>query len=98
MRQLMLLAVTLLFGTVLGWSVNGRAARTTRPAEAPTPPTAFRTVIVTQPDESSPLGRKHHVLRAFTGDCVSADRQPPGTWVITLTGDDAPTTTVTAAP
>jgi hypothetical protein len=98
MRQLMLLAVTLVFGVTLGWSVNGRTARTARPAEPPPDPSAFQTVIVTQPDESSPLGQKHYVLRTFDGDCVSADKQPPGTWVITLTGDDARTTTYTAAP
>lgn len=74
-------------GLSLGFALRGRA----KPATKSVPPAdRFHTdrFLVTQPDPCDPLGRRTRLLTVRDGPAVSADRQPPHVWLVTLIRDD----------
>ena len=101
MRRVLPFGIVLLLGVAVGWSLTERSRRAERPSSPRPQDPTIHTIIVSQPDASAPYARAYHTLHLSTTPVVSADRQPPGVWIISLrSGDDQETKTVTytAAP
>jgi hypothetical protein len=83
-QRLLPFAVVLLFGVAIGWSITNRSDRDDRPAApAKSAPDVYQ-ILVTRPGDSAPDRQTFYTLRPFESAPVTVDRQPPGTWVITI--------------